>query len=93
MDTKAAAVTPAPESGKAQLQVVAPAKSEPPVAKGQDTVETRLVIEQDQASGTFIYKTINRLTGEVVQQLPRDEVLKLRDGGQYEAGSVVRTKA
>lgn len=93
MDTKAAAITPAPESGKAQLQVVAPAKSEPPTAKGQDTVETRLVIEQDQASGTFIYKTINRLTGEVVQQLPRDEVLKLRDAGQYETGSVVRTKA
>ncbi|WP_296599254.1 hypothetical protein [Phenylobacterium sp.] len=93
MDTKAAAITPAPESAKAQLQPVAPAKSEPPAGKGQDTVETRLVIEQDQASGIFIYKTINRLTGEVVQQLPRDEVLRLKDAGQYEAGSVVRTKA
>lgn len=53
----------------------------------------RLVIEQDQASGSFVYKTINRLTGEVILQLPRAEVLKMRDGGQYEAGAVIQTKA
>ena len=60
---------------------------------GPDVAEMRLVIEMDQASGSFIYKTINRLTGEVVQQLPRAEVLKLRDAGQYTAGTVIRTKA
>jgi len=92
MDRKVAAVAPAPESGMPQLPT-APAKSEPPVAKGPDPVEMRLVIEMDQASGSFIYKTINRLTGEVVQQLPRAEVLKLRDGGQYAAGTIIRTKA
>jgi len=53
----------------------------------------RLVIEKDEASGSYIYKTINRLTGEVVQQLPRAEVLRLRDTGQYAAGTVIRTKA
>lgn len=93
MDRKVAAIAPAPESGIAQLQAVAPAKSEPPVAKGPDPVEMRLVIEMDQASGSFVYKTVNRLTGEVVQQLPRAEVLKLKDAGQYTAGTVIQTKA
>lgn len=93
MDRKLAAVAPASESGRPQLQTAPPAKSEPPVAKGPDPVEMRLVIEVDQASGSFVYKTINRLTGEVIQQLPRAEVLKLKDGGQYAAGTVIRTEA
>jgi flagellar protein FlaG len=93
MDKKVAAIVPAPESGMAQLPTTASARSEPPVAKGPDPVEMRLVIEMDQASGSFVYKTINRLTGEVVQQLPRAEVLRLRDGGQYAAGTIIRTKA
>ena len=53
----------------------------------------RLVIEEDKASGSYVYKTVNRLTGEVIQQLPRDQLLKLRDQVAYEAGDVVRTKA
>jgi len=93
MDTKAAAITPAPEPPKVQAQPASPAKGESPAANTPDTFETRLVIEQDQASGIFIYKTINPLTGEVVRQLPREEVLRMKDAGQYEAGSVVRTKA
>jgi len=53
----------------------------------------RLVIEEDKASGSYVYKTVNRLTGEVVQQLPREQVLQLREQVDYEAGHVVRTKA
>ena len=106
MDRKVTAIAPAPESVLAQLQAVASAKSEPPVdkapepakgetseAKGPDPVEMRLVIEMDKASGSFVYKTVNRLTGEVILQLPRDEVLKLKDAGQYATGSVFQTKA
>jgi flagellar protein FlaG len=62
-------------------------------AHSQDPVDLRLVIEEDKASNSYVYKTVNRLTGEVVQQLPRDQVLKLREQIQYEAGDVVRTKA
>lgn len=93
MDRKVAALASAPESGMAQLQTIAPAKSEPAVAKGPDPVEMRLVIEMDQASGSFVYKTINRRTGEVIQQLPRAEILKLKDAGRYAAGAVIRTEA
>lgn len=61
--------------------------------KTLDQGETRLVIEMDEGSGAYVYKTIDRTTGELVSQLPRAEVLKLRDGADYAAGSVVRTKA
>ena len=95
MDTKIAALGGAPDLGPSQT----PASSQPspedkaPASTGPDPIETRLIIEQDQASGSYVYKTVNRLTGEVVQQLPRAEVLKLRDELHYAAGKLVRTEA
>ena len=62
-------------------------------APSQDPVDLRLVIEEDQASGSYIYKTINRLTGEVLMQLPRDDVLKMHERLDYKAGAVIRAKA
>jgi flagellar protein FlaG len=58
-----------------------------------DAADLRLIIEEDQASGAYIYKTVNRRTGEVVQQFPRQEILKLREETGYVAGGVIRTKA
>jgi len=63
-----------------------------PEAKAPEQVQMRLVIEMDQASGSYVYKTINRLTGEVLSQLPRAEVLKLKNEVQYAAGDVIRTE-
>jgi flagellar protein FlaG len=51
--------------------------------------DLRLVIEEDPTSGAYIYKTLDRRTGEVVQQLPREDVLKLRDAAVYVPGQVV----
>jgi flagellar protein FlaG len=62
-------------------------------APRQDPVDMRLVIEEDKASGSYVYKTVNRVTGEVLMQFPRDAVLKLREQVDYEAGAVIRTKA
>lgn len=62
-------------------------------AQSPDPVDMRLVIEEDKASNSYVYKTINRLTGEVIQQLPREDVLQLREQLDYEAGDVVRAKA
>jgi flagellar protein FlaG len=56
-------------------------------------VDLRLVIEEDKVSGSYIYKTVNRATGEVVLQPPRDDVLKLRDTLSYIAGDMIRAKA
>ncbi len=53
----------------------------------------RLVIEQDSASGSFVYKTLDTVTGEVILQLPREEVLKAIHSGKYEAGDLFKTRA
>lgn len=94
MDTKVAAIAPAPDLAPVQA-VAAPPREAPakPVTTGPDPVDMRLVIEEDQATGSFVYKTINRVTGEVVQQYPRAEVLKLKQELQYAAGTVIDTQA
>ena len=51
----------------------------------------RLVIEQGSRAGTFVYKTLDRETGEVVQQLPSEEVLKMRQRDDYGVGAVINT--
>lgn len=75
--TTPAPAWPSPQSDGAQMQ--------------NDVADLRLVIEEDQTSGTFIYKTIDRRTGDVVAQLPREDVVKLRDALSYQVGSVIKT--
>jgi flagellar protein FlaG len=58
-----------------------------------DQSQFRLIIEEDQGSGAFVYKTLDRNTGEVVLQFPREEMLKLKDQAGYQAGAVIRTTA
>jgi flagellar protein FlaG len=94
METKVAAVAPAPDPGRSPAQSGdRAAQRESQGATGPDPVEMRLVIEEDQASGSYVYKTIDRATGEVLQQLPRAEVLKLREDRKYAAGAIIRTEA
>ena len=74
----------------AQRRPESAAAEHPPV---DDVMDLRLIIEEDKASGSYVYKTINRATGEVVLQLPRDQILRLRDAVSYAAGQVIRAKA
>ncbi|MBI1406765.1 MAG: hypothetical protein GC145_11635 [Caulobacter sp.] len=59
--------------------------------RGQ-TADLRLVIEEDEDTGAFVYKTLDRRTGEVVQQLPRESVLKAMASDSYSPGLVVDTR-
>ena len=96
MENKVAAfaATPDPTFGqKPAPQKPAPSESAAPKAQGSDLADMRLVIEEDKASGSYVYKTVNRLTGEVLMQFPRDDVLKMRERVDYQAGAVIRTKA
>jgi len=63
-------------------------EAEKPVDNGPQPGDLRLVIEHDDASGAFVYKTVDRRTGETLQQFPREEILKMRDGPDYETGDV-----
>ena len=80
------------------LEPVQPVRSVPAAAPAapeprQDMADLRLVIEENANTGTFVYKTIDRRTGEVVLQLPREEVLRMRETQAYEAGAVITTQA
>lgn len=53
----------------------------------------RLVIEEGSRSGSFVYKTLDRVTGEVIRQLPREKVVEMSRDEAYGAGAVVDTRA
>lgn len=59
----------------------------------KEEVNLRLIIEEDLAAQSYVYKTIDSRTGEVVRQYPREEVLRMREDANYHAGGVIRTKA
>ena len=97
METKVTAFAASPDAtvGQSSPPVPQPAKSAPPppAPPSNPAFDLRLVIEEDQGSGSFVYKTINRFTGEDVQQVPRAEVLKLRAEADYAPGAVIKTEA
>jgi flagellar protein FlaG len=51
----------------------------------------RLTIDKDPKTGDWVYKAIDRYTGEVVRQMPRQELLDMKRSIQYEAGSLIKT--
>lgn len=57
-----------------------------------DTPDLRLVIEEDKAAGSYVYKTVDIRTGHVVQQIPREEVLRLKETSDYAPGAVVNAR-
>ena len=70
---------------------IAPGSLASQIATGQiNEADLRLVIEEDK--GSYIYKTINRVTGETLAQYPREDVIKMRDATDYTAGKVVNAK-
>ncbi len=62
----------------------------PPAA---DQPDVRLIIEEDDRTGAFVYKTMDRRTGEVIQQFPREEILRLKEQETYQAGAVIDARA
>ena len=67
----------------------APAVS--PVQAAEPAPSLRLVIEEDAGSGQFVYKTMDRVTGEVVSQLPREDVIKMGRDAAYQPGDLIET--
>ena len=69
-------------------QPTAPAEPVQPVDDGPQPGDLRLVIEQAGDTGEYIYKTVDRRTGETLQQFPREQILKLREEAGYASGAV-----
>jgi len=60
----------------------------PATANGPQPGDLRLVIEQDSKTGTYVYKTVDRRTGDILQQFPREEVLRFKQAEHYDPGEV-----
>ncbi|WP_292035875.1 MULTISPECIES: hypothetical protein [unclassified Brevundimonas] len=56
-----------------------------------DAGRYRLTIEE--GPNGFVYMTRDRVTGEVIRQLPREEVVKMSASPAYGAGGVIKTEA
>ena len=90
MTARIASAAPIQDPG---VQVTSPAAGpgaivQPPESARQNA-DLRLIIEEDQSSGTFVYKTLDRRTGEIVRQFPREEVVRLKDTVGYTPGDVI----
>ena len=91
MKADVGAIKPVADSVSSGLQP-APAPKAPP-AKAPEIQAVRLVIEEDRNSGSFVYKTLDRITGEVLSQYPREELLRMLSREDYAAGDVIKTRA
>ena len=69
-----------------------PGPAKPAQGDSPDPADLRLIIEDDLIAGSFVYKTVDRKTGKVVQQLPREQILALREASDYTAGAVIKAK-
>ena len=82
-------------------QVVSPVASAPAAggfqgyqnkdSGGPEAGRYRLVIEEGPSAGSFVYKTMDRLTGEVVKQYPREKLVEMQTSPAYDAGTVIDT--
>ena len=101
MESKVALTPPAPEPPSTPLStnsftasglpaggvaVSAPKEAQKP--SGPQPGDLRLVIEEDATTGTFIYKTVDRRTGDVLQQFPQEDVLRFKEAEHYDPGEV-----
>jgi flagellar protein FlaG len=93
------AITPTTADTTVSASSVAQSELPTPAAVAQDLTnvsnpaDLRLVIEEDKQAGTFVYKTVDWRTGDVVQQLPREQVLLMRETQGYSAGQLLTTNA
>ena len=82
--TPAAGPAPVEPAGKPHL-----GRSPRGPRKSEEPVDLRLVIEEREDGRGFVYKTLDRNTGEVVQIYPREAIEKLGDSAEYRPGTVV----
>ena len=77
-----------------------PSPSKPPASKAgaasssQESSESqqRLVISEGATTGVYVYTIIDRASGQVMVQIPREEVVRIAARPDYTAGQVLDTK-
>ena len=67
--------------------------SQTPSTQSDAQADLRLVIEEDKASGSYVYKTVDPITGKVISQMPREALLKMREAPDYKPGAIVDSRS
>lgn len=79
--------------GLSQQPVAKPRDNEPnfivPRYEPSAASERRLVIEP--VGGSYVYKVIDRKTGEVIWQYPLEEIVRRRNEEGYAPGNIIRS--
>ncbi len=87
---------PADLIGAQALTPPKPAQRDPkrprPIGKPPEDAEQRLVIREGLEDGLFIYTILDRTSGKVMAQIPREDLAQLATRPGYEAGQVIDTK-
>ncbi len=85
-------VTPAP-TAPAKTAPANVGTSQAPPAQSDAQADLRLVIEEDKAAGSYVYKTVDPITGKVISQMPREQLLKMREASDYRPGAIVDSRS
>jgi flagellar protein FlaG len=67
--------------------------SQAPPTQSDAQADLRLVIEEDKAAGSYVYITVDPTTGKVISQLPREQLLKMREAPDYRPGTIVDSRS
>jgi hypothetical protein len=67
--------------------------SQTPPTQSDAQADLRLVIEEDKAAGSYVYITVDPTTGKVISQLPREQLLKMREASDYKPGTIVDSRS
>ena len=70
---------------------VGPQNSQAPSAQATSNADLRLVIEDDKASGSYVYVTVDPATRQVVSRIPRENLLTLGSDPSYTPGSFINS--
>jgi len=76
-----------PLADVADVKIASPVATAPNI-DAADPSRFRLTIEA-RGGGRFVYKVLDRVTGEVIRQLPREEVERLNLDPTYSGGRLV----
>ncbi len=89
--TNAADALPAAGAHPAETEI-RPSKAADP-SNSTNPSDLRLIIEQTNDPGQYVYTILDQRTGRIISQLPRDAVLRLKEKPDYAAGAIFNGKA
>ena len=93
-DLVGAQANPPPAPGAKPPAKTAPAAASTASSSSETSGDAaqRLVIKEGAQAGVLIYTILDRATGQVLVQIPREEVVHVATRPDYSAGRVIDTK-